>query len=203
MAKAFQLIVGLGNPGPEYAATRHNAGFWLIDQFADKEGLAFRPENKFAGEAVRFRTDSAEGWLLKPMTFMNDSGRSVQALLSFYKIDVERMLVIHDEIDLPPGTVRLKTGGGHGGHNGLRDIINKTGSNAFSRMRIGVGHPGTKDKVISSVLGRASADEQQLIDAALANVLELMPQILAGNMQTAMTELHTKEKQNNENGTAG
>lgn len=194
MPQSIQLIVGLGNPGPEYSATRHNAGFWCIDRLADQTGSSFRSENKFHGELARMSLRGTDCWLLKPTTFMNESGRSVQALLSFYKIDIAQTLVIHDEIDLPPGTTRLKSGGGHGGHNGLRDIIQKTGSNVFHRVRIGVGHPGSKEKVISSVLGRASAEEQELIDASIDDVLDLMPDIIAGNFQKAMTTLHTKEK---------
>ncbi|MDX1519988.1 MAG: aminoacyl-tRNA hydrolase [Gammaproteobacteria bacterium] len=194
MPESFQLVVGLGNPGPEYSATRHNAGFWCVDRIADRYNLQFRSDAKFSGELARLSSQGLDCWLLKPATFMNDSGRSIQALLAYYRIAVERMLVIHDEIDLPPGTVRLKTGGGHGGHNGLRDIIEKIGSNAFSRVRIGVGHPGSKDQVVSSVLGRASAEDQKLIDESIDDVLQLMPGIIQGQLQKAMTILHTKEK---------
>lgn len=191
MPDPFQLIVGLGNPGPDYAHTRHNAGFWCIDRLARKYACRFRSETRFAGDLARLSDGDLDCWLLKPATFMNHSGRAVQALLSFYKLDIEQTLVLHDDIDLPPGTVRLKTGGGHGGHNGLRDLIQQTGSNAFSRVRIGVGHPGHRDRVIDSVLGRAGAGEQRLIDEAIDDVLALMPDILRGRMQKAMTVLHT------------
>lgn len=200
MPESFQLIVGLGNPGPDYSATRHNAGFWCIDRLAAQHTVSFRSENRLYGEVARLPIRCSDCWLLKPATWMNESGRAVQALLSFYKLDIERTLVIHDEIDLPPGTIRLKTGGGHGGHNGLRDIIQKTGSNSFSRLRIGVGHPGSKDQVISSVLGRASAEDQKLIDAAIEDVLQLMPGIIQGDLQKAMTVLHTREKDQAESG---
>ncbi len=200
MSQPFQLIVGLGNPGPQYAATRHNAGFWLLDRLAGKYDCRFRTETRFSGELARFSAASLDCWLLKPATFMNESGRAVQALLSFYKLDPARMLVIHDDIDLPPGTIRLKTGGGHGGHNGLRDIIEKTGTNVFGRIRIGVGHPGSSDKVIASVLGRADARDQQLIDDAIDEVLQHMPAIIRGDLQKVMTQLHTVNRADPEDG---
>ena len=198
MPDSIQLIVGLGNPGPDYSTTRHNAGFWCIDRLARQYDCSFRTEAKFSGDVARISIHGTDCWLLKPATWMNDSGRSVQALLSFYKLDVARTLVMHDEIDLPPGIIRLKTGGGHAGHNGLRDIIQKTGSNAFSRVRIGVGHPGNKEQVIASVLGRATMEEQQKIDAAIDDVMQVMPDIIEGDLQKAMNVLHTMERPDEE-----
>ena len=160
---ALKLIVGLGNPGAEYARTRHNAGFWLVDELARRHGGTFRSEGKHQAELARVRIGGEEIWLVKPMTFMNRSGGPVSSVLGFYKIAPAQMLVAHDEIDLPSGTVRLKEAGGHGGHNGLRDLIAAQGD-AFWRLRIGVGHPGAKNEVIDFVLTRAGADEQRAID---------------------------------------
>ena len=144
----LKVIVGLGNPGAKYTETRHNAGFWFIEEVARKYSATFRPENKFHGEVAKISLQGKDIWLLKPATFMNRSGLAVKSLLSFYRISAEQLLVAHDEIDLPPGTAKLKTGGGHGGHNGLRDIISQLGTNDFHRLRIGVGHPGSKDQVV-------------------------------------------------------
>ena len=144
----LKAIVGLGNPGPKYAETRHNAGFWFVDEVARKYSAVFRPEKKFHGEVAKISLEGKDIWLLKPGTFMNRSGLAVKSLLSFYRISADQLLVAHDEIDLPPGTAKLKTGGGHGGHNGLRDIINQLATNDFHRLRIGVGHPGSKDQVV-------------------------------------------------------
>ena len=191
MSDPFQLIVGLGNPGPEYSATRHNAGFWCIDRLASDFHCNFRNDGKFFGEVARLSRSGLDCWLLKPGTWMNHSGRSVQALLSFYKLDIERMLVIHDEIDLPPGTIRLKTGGGHGGHNGLRDIISHLGSRDFWRLRIGVGHPGHRDQVVAAVLSKPTPGERKLIDGVIARALQVMPLIFNGEFERAMNELHT------------
>ncbi|MCG8325147.1 MAG: aminoacyl-tRNA hydrolase [Thiotrichales bacterium] len=193
MSSPFQLIAGLGNPGPDYSSTRHNAGYWCIDRLADGHRCTFKADKRFSADVARLSLGASDYWLIKPTSYMNDSGRSVQAMLAYYKLDIKRTLVIHDEIDLPPGIIRLKNGGGHGGHNGVRDIIQATGSNAFSRIRIGVGHPGNKEQVVASVLGRASRAEQELIDQAIADVLQHMPDILQGRLQKAMTALHTKE----------
>ena len=158
----LKLIVGLGNPGAEYARTRHNAGFWLVDELARRHGGSFRTESRHQGEVARVKIAGREIWLLKPTTFMNRSGGAVQSLSGFYKIAPGEMLVAHDEIDLPVAALRLKEGGGHGGHNGLRDIIVTLGD-AFWRLRIGVGHPGSKPEVVDYVLRRAPAEEDALL----------------------------------------
>src|SRR3954467_8818071 len=162
----LKLIVGLGNPGPEYARTRHNAGFWLVDELARRHSGTFRHEGKHQGDLARVRLAGHELWLLKPTTYMNRSGGPVSSILGFYKITPAEMLVAHDEIDLPSGTVRLKDGGGHGGHNGLRDLIAAQGD-AFWRLRIGVGHPGAKSQVVDFVLTQAGKDEQRVIDETI------------------------------------
>ena len=187
----LRLIVGLGNPGNEYARTRHNAGFWLVDELARRHRGAFRAESRHQGELSRVVVGSDDIWLLKPTTFMNRSGASVASVCGFYKIDAAQVLVAHDEIDLPVGAVRLKQGGGHGGHNGLRDTIAAIGE-GFWRIRLGVGHPGSRDQVVDYVLRRASADEDALIQRAVASAADIVPQILADGAQKAMNRLHTK-----------
>ena len=199
MPALIKLIVGLGNPGQEYSVTRHNAGFWFADRLVESYGGNFSSEAKFFSELTRLRIDDVDCRLLKPATFMNESGRAVAAIISYYKYSPEEVLVIHDEIDLEPGIVRLKNGGGHGGHNGVRDIINSIGSNNFLRLRIGVGHPGHRDLVIDSVLSRASAEQQVLIDKAIEQALDVMPFIIKGEFQKAMNELHKTEKPKDEN----
>lgn len=191
---AIRLIVGLGNPGPDYEKTRHNAGFWLVDEAAWKFGASLRAEGKFFGEAGRGRADGEELWLLKPMTYMNLSGQAVAALARFYKIAPEEILVVHDELDLAPGVARFKQGGGHGGHNGLKDIIARLGSPNFWRLRLGIGHPGDRNEVANFVLKKARAEEQQAIDDALAHALQVLPQAVAGDMAGAMKLLHTAAK---------
>ena len=190
---ALKLIVGLGNPGPEYARTRHNAGFWLVDELARRHGGAFRFEGKHQAELARIRIGGEELWLAKPMTFMNRSGGPVSSVLGFYKITPAQMLVAHDEIDLPSGTVRLKEAGGHGGHNGLRDLIAAQGD-GFWRLRIGVGHPGTKNEVVDFVLTRASAGEQQEIDESVRAGADAIEQMLRSGAQIAMNKLHSLGK---------
>ena len=187
----MKLIAGLGNPGAEYQRTRHNAGFWFVDELARQAGASWRRESKLQCELARARTADVDVWLMKPNTFMNRSGAAVQAVSAFYRVSPAELLVVHDDIDLPPGAVRLKQGGGHGGHNGVRDVIAVLGPD-FWRLRLGVGHPGERDQVVDAVLSRASADEQQLIDAALARGLEVMPQIISGATQKAMQQLHTR-----------
>jgi len=189
----FKLIVGLGNPGNEYARTRHNAGFWFVDELARTHGGTWRRESKYQCELARVRVGDAEVWLMKPQTYMNRSGAAVQAVAGFYRIAPAQMLVAHDEIDLPPGVVRLKQAGGHGGHNGVRDVIAQLGAD-FWRLRIGVGHPGSKEQVIDAVLDRASAVEQQLIDAALARAYAALPELLRGDAQKVMKMLHTRDE---------
>ncbi|MCG6936644.1 MAG: aminoacyl-tRNA hydrolase [Gammaproteobacteria bacterium] len=188
----LKAIVGLGNPGPKYSETRHNAGFWFVDEVARKYSAVFRPEKKFHGEVAKITLGGKEIWLFKPGTFMNRSGLAVKSLLSFYRITVDQMLVVHDEIDLPPGTAKLKNGGGHGGHNGLRDIINQLASNDFHRLRIGVGHPGSKDQVVDYVLHNASRDERMLIDQDIDDAVAVLPDLASGALEQAMQKLHSK-----------
>ena len=189
----LKLIVGLGNPGAEYARTRHNAGFWLVDELARRHGGTFRFEGKHQGELARVRVGGEEIWLLKPMTFMNRSGGPVSSVLGFYKIAPAQMLVAHDEIDLPSGTVRLKEAGGHGGHNGLRDLIAAQGE-AFWRLRIGVGHPGHKNDVVDFVLTHAGKDEQRMIDETIAAGADAIEETLRSGAQIAMNRLHARAK---------
>jgi peptidyl-tRNA hydrolase, PTH1 family len=187
----LKLVAGLGNPGPEYARTRHNAGFWLVDELARRHGGSFRSEGKHQAELARVRIGDDEVWLVKPMTFMNRSGGPLSSVLSFYKFTPAQMLVAHDEIDLPSGTVRLKEYGGHGGHNGLRDIIAAQGDE-FWRLRIGVGHPGTKNEVVDFVLTRAGAEEQRAIDETIVAGADAIEQMLRDGTQIAMNKLHAR-----------
>lgn len=191
MSKPITCIVGLGNPGPKYEDTRHNVGFWLVDRLARRFGAVMRAENKFGGEVARIRTSVGECWLLKPMTYMNNSGRSVSALAKFYKLPLEQMLVAHDELDMAPGVIRLKKGGGHGGHNGLRDIISAMGGKDFHRVRIGIGHPGHRDGVSDYVLSRPYKTEQEAIDRGLDELESHWETVQEGDMAKAMRELHT------------
>ncbi|BCB28529.1 peptidyl-tRNA hydrolase [Sulfurimicrobium lacus] len=188
----IRLIVGLGNPGLEYEDTRHNAGFWWVERIAAARKAMFNAEKKFHGLTTRAHLDGHETWLLKPQTFMNRSGQAVGALAGFYKITPEEILVVHDELDLAPGDARLKKGGGHGGHNGLKDIIAHLGTPDFWRLRIGIGHPGDKNQVADYVLHPARREEQELIESAVDKSLPLLPQILAGDFPAAMLKLHTK-----------
>ena len=187
----IDIIVGLGNPGSKYEQTRHNAGFWFVEEIARLKGAHFRPEAKFSGEVCKLVLEGRDVWLLKPDTFMNRSGLSVHKLASFYKIPVENILVAHDELDLEPGTARLKTAGGHGGHNGLRDIIAQMGKE-FHRFRIGIGHPGHRDQVSDFVLHRASKDEQISIDNSIDSALLVLPLLAEGSWEKAVHRLHSK-----------
>ena len=187
----IKLIVGLGNPGAEYARTRHNAGVWLVDELARRHGGTFRHEGKHQAELARVRIGGEEIWLAKPMTFMNRSGGPVSSVLGFYKIAPAEMLVAHDEIDLPSGTIRLKQAGGHGGHNGLRDLISAQGD-AFWRLRIGVGHPGTKNDVVDFVLTHAGKDEQRVIDETISAGADAIEEMLRAGAQIAMNKLHSR-----------
>ncbi|MCW5619518.1 MAG: aminoacyl-tRNA hydrolase [Burkholderiales bacterium] len=189
----MRLVVGLGNPGPEYEATRHNAGFWWVENLADAQGVALRNEPRFHGRAGRLREAGQECWLLLPQTFMNVSGRSVVALASFYKIEVDEILVVHDELDLPPGSARLKTGGGTAGHNGLKDIARHLGPD-FWRLRIGIGHPGERAEVQNFVLRPPRKEEAALISEAIEKSLAVWPLIAAGEMEKAMHRLHTPDR---------
>jgi PTH1 family peptidyl-tRNA hydrolase len=190
MESPIQLIAGLGNPGSRYAKTRHNAGFWFVDELARLHGGSWRKETRFFGSVCELRTTSGVIRLLKPDTFMNESGRSVGALARYYNLEVEQILIAHDEIDLPSGVVRLKRGGGHGGHNGLRDIIANMAEKNFVRLRIGVGHPGHSDQVVGYVLNRATATEQDAVDAAVLRATECFNDIADGKLAVAMNGLH-------------
>jgi PTH1 family peptidyl-tRNA hydrolase len=188
---SVKLIVGLGNPGQQYVQTRHNAGFWFVEDVARQYGVQFRPETKFLGEAARVQSSGFDVWLLKPMTYMNRSGQSIQALAKFYKIAPEEILVVHDELDLEPGVARLKKGGGHGGHNGLRDTIAALGTKEFQRLRLGIGHPGDSKQVVDYVLKAPSKTELAAIETAIDEVGRVLPEVLDGEMEKAMNRLHT------------
>lgn len=187
--------MGLGNPGSKYAATRHNAGYWFVDAVVSRYAATFRVNPRFFGELTELNVDGQSVRVLKPGTYMNDSGRSVAAVVQFYRLPVEDILVAHDEIDLPPGVVRLKRGGGHGGHNGLRDVIPALGSPDFARLRIGVGHPGHKDLVTGYVLNRPRSGEQALIEKALADALDAFELMVSGDFPRAMNALHRKPQE--------
>ena len=188
---AIRLIVGLGNPGREYETTRHNAGYWWVDELARLQNLSFKNEPKFHGLMARGQLHDHEMLLLKPLTFMNVSGRSVGALAQFYKIAPVEILVVHDELDLPPGVARLKLGGGHGGHNGLKDIIAHLGTRDFWRLRLGIGHPGERDEVASFVLNNPRREERELIDAAVQHALDVAHLVIEGKTEAAMLKLHS------------
>ena len=191
MASALDLIVGLGNPGAQYARTRHNAGFWWLDRLAAQTGAAFAVESRFQGETATTDIGGHACRLLKPATFMNRSGRAVAGLSRYFRIPVERILVVHDDIDLPPGTARLKQGGGHGGHNGLRDIVASLGAADFWRLRLGVGRPGDQSAVVDYVLQTPRPEETAAIMDAVTASLEALPRIVAGEWQAAMQVLHS------------
>lgn len=187
----IRLIVGLGNPGREYDFTRHNAGFWWVDALAQQYSWSFRAENKFHGLVARGRLEGHELFLLKPQTFMNVSGRAVGALAQFYQIEPGQILVVHDELDLPPGGIKLKFGGGHGGHNGLKDIFSHLGTREFWRLRIGIGHPGERAAVVNYVLNAPRAEENGLIEHAVQRGLQVAPLVFAGKLEAAMLKLHS------------
>ena len=186
----IKLFVGLGNPGEQYLETRHNVGFWWIDFIGQNHKLSLKNSKKYFGEFSKHNEDG-EVFFLKPSTFMNDSGKSVQALAKFYKIEPEEILVIHDELDIQPGTAKLKLGGGHGGHNGLKSIQTSLGSNNFWRLRIGIGHPGDKNKVIGYVLNKPSKIEMQLIQESIINSYKVFSYIMLGQFEKAMLNLHS------------
>ena len=187
----LRVIVGLGNPGPEHLHTRHNAGFWFVDLLAKRHGGEFRDYRKYSGETARVTISGQELILLKPTTYMNRSGLSIRQVSDFFKVAPEAVLVAHDELDIPVGTLRLKAGGGHGGHNGLRDTIAHIGE-AFWRLRIGIGHPGNKAEVIDYVLTRASRAEEDLIFDAVNTAADCMPLLLEQGAERAMTKLHSR-----------
>lgn len=188
----LRAIVGLGNPGGEYERTRHNTGFWFLDLLADSHRGSFRHEPRFKGELARIRIGSDDVLLLKPLTFMNRSGDAVQPLAAYYKLEPADILVAHDELDLPVGTMRFKRGGGHGGHNGLRSIHPHLGPD-YLRLRIGIGHPGTKDQVLGYVLGRPNSADDKLIRDGLIDAMNALPTWLAAGLEKAMTRLHTAD----------
>ncbi len=190
--QAIKLIVGLGNPGPKYQDTRHNAGFWFVDRLAERHGGRLLNESKFHGLLARVRIGGFDLRLLQPLTFMNRSGRSVVAVARYFEIVPEQILIVHDELDLPPGQVRLKQGGGHAGHNGLRDTMSALGSKEFWRLRVGIDHPGDRSQVVDYVLNRPARDEASAINDALGQAEDSLDDILAGRFSHAMNRLHGK-----------
>jgi peptidyl-tRNA hydrolase, PTH1 family len=191
MANGIRLIAGLGNPGPDYSRTRHNAGFWFLDALLRAHGGRLSVEKKLNAELGRINIGGQEVWLLKPMAFMNLSGQAVGAAMRYFKFETAELLVAYDELDLPPGTCRLKFDGGHGGHNGMRDIFAHLGNGAFHRLRIGIGHPGHRDQVTPWVLGRPSAEQERAITASLDAAKDIVPDLLRGAFERAMLTLHT------------
>ncbi|MGI9234098.1 MAG: aminoacyl-tRNA hydrolase [Woeseiaceae bacterium] len=192
MSNHIRIIAGLGNPEDQHERTLHNAGFWFVDALARKYGGVFRYEKKFDADYCRINLHGDNVWLVKPQSFMNLSGGPVRAVLDYYRLKTDELLVAHDEIDLPPGTTRFKKAGGHGGHNGLRDIIRHCGAD-FLRLRIGVGHPGEKSKVTNYVLRRASGDVESEILGTVDAAIDVMPILLDKGLSAAMKELHTRE----------
>lgn len=191
MADSIRVIAGLGNPGADYEQTRHNAGFWFIDRLVEKFDGEMKYQKRFDADVGRIRSGGEELWLIKPMSFMNLSGGPLRMVLDYYRLDIGQTLVAHDELDLPAGVLRLKKAGGHGGHNGLRDIISHCGAD-FYRLRIGIGHPGASDKVLGHVLKRATSDEQSLIDEALGRAVKALPKMVRRGPAVVMNELNRK-----------
>jgi PTH1 family peptidyl-tRNA hydrolase len=194
MSSNVSVIAGLGNPEERYAHTLHNAGFWIVDEIARRENVSFKYEKRFDADIGRISIEGNEIWLVKPQSYMNLSGGPIRAVLDYYRLPVENLLVAHDEIDLPPGTVRLKRSGGHGGHNGLRDLIRHCGKD-FMRMRIGVGHPGEKDKVTGYVLKRAASDIEAVLQQSVDTAVDIVPVLVDRGLDEAMKALHTKTDQ--------
>ncbi|PKH05739.1 aminoacyl-tRNA hydrolase [Moritella sp. Urea-trap-13] len=196
MSNDIRLIVGLANPGQEYSRTRHNAGAWFINELAKWHNTQLREEAKYFGYTARINVAGQDVRLLVPTTFMNLSGKSVAAIAKFYQIDVTEILVVHDELDLPPGVAKFKQGGSHGGHNGLKDIISKmANSKEFFRLRIGIGHPGSKEQVTGYVLGKAQKIEQEQMDAAIDEAVRCIDVLAKDGMIKAMSRLHTFKAQ--------
>jgi PTH1 family peptidyl-tRNA hydrolase len=193
MSKPIRIIAGLGNPEEKYERTLHNAGFWFVDAVAHKYGGSFRYDKKFDAESCRINLHGEDVWLVKPQSYMNQSGAPVRGLLDYYRLTIAELLVAHDEIDLPPGTTRLKQGGGHGGHNGLRDIIRHCGAE-FLRLRLGVGHPGEKDQVTSYVLKRGSGETEAAVERNIEDALSVVPELVDGEINAAMKKLHTQDE---------
>ena len=188
-----KLFVGLGNPGAEYEATRHNVGFWWLEAAARELKVNLVPEKSYWGLAGRTQIQGQTVWLLAPQTFMNLSGKSVGALAKFFKIQPEDIVVVHDELDIEPGQAKLKKGGGHAGHNGLRDIHAQLGTADYWRLRVGIGHPGEKSEVANWVLKKPSPEHRQAIDETLSRTIKALPQLLAGDMDKAMALIHTSK----------
>jgi PTH1 family peptidyl-tRNA hydrolase len=188
----IRLLVGLGNPGPEYEATRHNAGFWWIDDAARKLGASLAMDRNYHGYVARVNRPAGPVWLLQPQTYMNLSGKSVGALARFFKILPDEILVVHDELDLLPGHVKLKQGGSAAGHNGLKDIQAQLGTGDYWRLRLGIGHPGVKSEVVNYVLRKPPSAERELIEQSIAKSLEFLDLLLAGDMGKAMMQIHAK-----------
>lgn len=186
------LIVGLGNPGSRYERTRHNAGFWLIDELDRRESLGLKPNRKLHGDAAKAPFAGADCVFLRPGTFMNESGQAIRAATDYFNVVPEQVVVAYDDLDLPPGTVKLKQGGGHGGHNGLRSTFRHLGSQNFWRVRIGIGHPGFKEAVTPWVLSRAGAEDERAIVDAVERAVDALPDLLGGQPGEAMKRLHTK-----------
>jgi peptidyl-tRNA hydrolase, PTH1 family len=186
----IRLVVGLGNPGKEYERTRHNAGFWLVERFAQANGIALRKDPKFKALVGK---SAAGAWFVLPQSFMNASGQPVQMLAGFFRIKPEEMLVVHDELDFAPGVARIKQGGGIAGHNGLKDISQRVASHDYWRLRIGIGHPGDKDVVADYVLHKPSVEDKAAIDQAIDRALQVLPEMLTGDMQVAIQKLHSGE----------
>lgn len=186
----LRAVIGLGNPGADHARTRHNAGFWLVDRLAERAGATFRTESRFKADVAKASVDGRDLLLVKPLTYMNLSGDAVQPLAAFYKLTAPDLMVAHDELDLPPGVVRLKRGGGHGGHNGLRSIHKPMGD-AYLRLRVGIGHPGHRDRVLSYVLGRPMREEEALIMRGIEYAMSALDTLLERGWDRAAQQLHT------------
>ncbi|MCH8499897.1 MAG: aminoacyl-tRNA hydrolase [Marinobacter sp.] len=191
MAQSILMVVGLGNPGSDYENTRHNAGALFVEALARDAGQSLRPDKKFHGLYARINWQGLDLHLLNPSTYMNRSGLAIKALADFYKITPEQVLVVHDELDLPPGTAKLKQGGGHGGHNGLRDTIAHLGGNHFHRLRVGIGHPGDSRQVTNYVLGRIGKQEGEQLQAVIDEALRVLPDAASGKLPQAMNRLHS------------
>jgi len=192
MSAPVTMIAGLGNPDSKYERTLHNAGFWFVDALVRKYGGDFRYDKKFDADISRIDLQGNEVWLVKPQSYMNLSGGPIRGVLDYYRLQPEQLLVAHDEIDLPPGTVRLKLGGGHGGHNGMRDVIQHCGPD-FMRLRVGVGHPGEKSKVTNYVLKKGSADVEAAVESTVDDAVAVMPILIEDGLNAAMKKLHTKQ----------
>ena len=192
MATHLTLIAGLGNPEERYERTLHNAGFWFVDELARRFNGSFKYEKRFDADTCKVTISGNDVWLAKPQSYMNLSGKPVRGMLDYYRLTTDQLLVAHDEIDLPPGTVRLKAGGGHGGHNGLRDIINHCGRD-FMRLRLGVGHPGHKDQVTAYVLKTASSDVEAAINRNIDDAADVIPLLVEDGLEAAMKKLHTQD----------